>query len=86
MRNKISEATASYGASEHHGFADRAETLAILGNIGVSTLYAGMGENPPTYPRAYRLGRMKVGWKRSELHEWCQARQQVAYAEPKGKS
>ena len=61
------------------GFADKRETLATLGNIGGSTLYAGMAEEPPRYPRAYRLSHNRVGWKRSELRAWCEARKNAEY-------
>jgi predicted DNA-binding transcriptional regulator AlpA len=61
------------------GFASQRETRQILGNIGLSTLYAGMAEMPPRYPRAYRISGNRVGWRRSELREWCESRPQAEY-------
>jgi predicted DNA-binding transcriptional regulator AlpA len=61
------------------GFAGKRETLQTLGDIGGSTLYAGMAEEPPRYPRPYRLGANRVGWKRSELRAWCDSRPQAEY-------
>jgi predicted DNA-binding transcriptional regulator AlpA len=68
------------------GFADRAETLAILGNIGKPTLYAGMAKEPPEFPRAYKLSASKVGWKRTELRDWCAKRPQAIYTDPNTKA
>ena len=61
------------------GFADKGETCETLGNIGGSTLYAGMAEEPPRYPRAYKLSHNRVGWKRSELRAWCESRPKAEY-------
>jgi predicted DNA-binding transcriptional regulator AlpA len=62
------------------GFANQREARQILGNIGLSTLYAGMAEEPPRYPRGYRLSNNRVGWKRSELRAWCESRPQAEYS------
>ncbi len=61
------------------GFANQREARQILGSIGLSTLYAGMAEQPPRYPRPYRLSGNRVGWKRSELRSWCESRPQAEY-------
>jgi len=62
-----------------YGFADKRETCATLGGIGGSTLYAGIAKEPPEYPRPYRIGANRVGWKRSELKAWCESRPQAEY-------
>jgi len=67
------------GTQTDEGFAGKRETLQTLGGIGGSTLYAGMAEEPPRYPRAYRLSSNRVGWKRSELKAWCESRPQAEY-------
>ena len=61
------------------GFADQREARQTMGNVGLSTLYAGMAEQPPRYPRPYRIGANRVGWKRSELRAWCDSRPQAEY-------
>ena len=61
------------------GFVNKREACQILGGIGGSTLYAGMAKEPPEYPRPYRIGANRVGWKRSELRAWCESRQRVEY-------
>jgi predicted DNA-binding transcriptional regulator AlpA len=68
------------------GFADCAETLAILGNIGKSTLYAGMAKEPPEFPRAYKLSASKVGGKLTQLRDWCAKRRQAVYTDPNTKA
>lgn len=65
--------------NQNEGFADKREACETLGKIGVSTLYAGMAEEPPRYPRAYRLSNNRVGWKRSELKAWCESRPKAEY-------
>jgi predicted DNA-binding transcriptional regulator AlpA len=65
--------------SSNEGFANQRETRQTLGGIGLSTLYAGMAEEPPRYPRAYRISGNRVGWRRSELRAWCESRPQAEY-------
>jgi predicted DNA-binding transcriptional regulator AlpA len=64
---------------ERDGFVNQRETRQILGNIGLSTLYAGMSEEPPRYPRPYRISGNRVGWKRSDLRAWCETRPRIDY-------
>jgi predicted DNA-binding transcriptional regulator AlpA len=69
----------SESKSDVEGFANQRETRQILGNIGLSTLYAGLAETPSRFPKPYRLSGNRVGWKRSELRAWCESRPPVEY-------
>lgn len=51
------------------------DVLAYTG-LSRSFLYACMDAG--TFPRQYKLGRRKVGWKTSEVDEWVESREQVS--------